>query len=200
MRRVLALALVAWVAGDRAEGQSVGGGASPGRASYRPDAQWNDGPFYTASHWNPYAPNASSFNGLTTSDPTGLPYGAFARSDFSAFRPGTSTLYPYDQGFTPYAGYAEWYKKTYNVTPTRPMVANADNRFFRSAPRLGGVQPVDTYPIFAPTRGTTPALPGPVRDLSNPGVARAKVIRQQASLAVQPRARGVALYRSIPSP
>jgi hypothetical protein len=198
MRRFLALAFVAMAALNPAHAQTVAAGASPGRASYRPDVQWNDGPFYTTSHWNPYAPHLNYFNGLTTTDVTGLPYGAFARSDFSAFRPGTSTLYSYDQGFTPYAGYAEWYKKTYDVTPTRPMVANADNRFFRSAPRLGGVQPLESYPIFAPARGTAPALPGPVREMSSPGVARAKVI-QQAGLAAHPRTRGPAIYRSIPT-
>jgi len=196
MRRVLALALVAWLAGDRVEGQSIANGASPGRASYRPDGQWNDGPFYTASHWNPYAPHASPSNGLTTSDPTGLPYGAFARSDYSAFRPGRGALYSYDEGFSPYSGYAAWYRAEYGVVPTRAKVVAASTRFFRSAPRLPEIPTARPSPEISPVPTTTI----PRRTGGAPAVRAmtAKVV-QPGALPPAARSRGIAVYRSISS-
>ena len=195
MRGVFALALVTMVVTAPARGQTVGAGASPGRAAYRPDVQWNDGPYYTTNHWNAYAPHPSPTNGLMTSDPTGLPYGSFARSNYSAFTPGQGALYAYDQGFSPYSGYAAWYKAEYQVEPTRAKVLSAESNFFRSAPRLPGATTVGSLLEALPVpAATSPSSSG---QSTTRGASPARVI-QPGTLPAAPRTRGIALYRSIP--
>lgn len=195
MRAVFALALVAMAVTAPARGQTVGAGASPGRAAYRPNVQWNDGPFYTTNHWNAYSPRSSPTNELTTTDPTGLPYGSFARSSFGAFTPGQGALLPYDEGFSPYSGYSGWYKTEYQVVPTRSRVLSAESHFFQSAPRLPGARTVGLAQGTLPAPAATP-LAGAGRSLPR-GALAAKVIQRGAPPAA-PRSRGIALYRSIP--
>lgn len=114
--------------------QSAGNGSSPGRAAYRPAGEWNNGPFYTAPHVDPYAPRAGSSSGLIASDPSAPPYSSEPRGKYGDAYPESAPLRQYEQGFSPYSGYANWYKQTYGVDPTEKQLAQASAAYFRSSP------------------------------------------------------------------
>ncbi len=130
-----------------ADAQSIGYGASPGRAAYRPNSQWNNGPYYTAPHVDPYAPHPAVWTGLyaqqalvppwTRTGPHGL---------YTWFYPGNGTLYPYVEGFSPYSGFAPWYARTYEIVPNREVAQGARDAFFRSAP----YPPAEYLPALPP--------------------------------------------------
>jgi len=151
LRIIWAMALGLVLLAAPARGQTVGFGASPGRASYRPDSQWNNGPFYTTSHVNPYAPHATAYDSQYYSEPIAPPYDLAPHGRFSPYSPGAGTLYRYDQGFSPLSGYAGWYERTYNFKPTDDNIASARTDFFRSAPRSAYVA------YLTPLQTTTPA-------------------------------------------
>lgn len=145
------LVLVLLLTGNMAFAQSVGFGASPGRASYRPEAQWNNGPYYTTRHENPYLPRPAADTGMINSLANLPPFADGPHGLFANYTAGEGALYPYAQGFSAYSGFASWYEKTYGFTPTREQVEKARAEFFRSAPRPpAGVLP----PLPPPSSGT----------------------------------------------
>ncbi|GAC1463324.1 MAG: hypothetical protein NVSMB9_00650 [Isosphaeraceae bacterium] len=115
--------------------QSVGEGSSPGRASYRPAEQWNDGPFYTATHWDAFSPHQMRGIGLFAQVPLAPPFSMSPHGMFDAFSPGQGPLFEYAEGFSPYSGYSEWYLSQYRIQPTTEDLVRARAQFFRSAPR-----------------------------------------------------------------
>jgi hypothetical protein len=126
----------------RAIAQMFGSGASPGRGSYRPESVWNDGPYYTATHVNPYLPHQRVDNFLIEADPINAPYTSAPRGHYDAFSPGRGPVFPYAEGFSPYSGFADWYKKTYNFEPTKAQIEQAMRMYFRSGgPRVGAIDP-----------------------------------------------------------
>ena len=136
-RRLSILGLVGTLlvtAGVSASAQSIGSGASPGRAAYRPRSDWNNGPFYTVNHVDPYGPRPAVDTGLIESDPSLPPFGNVPHGRYAAVTPGRGALTPYGQGFSAYSGYADWYGRTYGVAATRERVVQARTLFFRSAP------------------------------------------------------------------
>ena len=163
-RLTLAIALASLAAQGAARGQSIGFGASPGRAAYRPAVQWNDGPYFrAASHWDPYAPHhRPSPSDLIASAPPSIPRKRrtqlYPHGVYSPFYPNQGTLYNYSEGFSPYSGFAPWYKATYQFTPSREQVQNGRAQFFRSAPR----PPAGVLPPLPPARLVTvaPSRPG----------------------------------------
>ena len=160
IRLTLAILLAGVAAVSTARGQSTGYGASPGRASYRPDWQWNNGPFYTTPHVNPYAPHAASTTNLYFAEPIVPPYSSYPHGLYSQFYPGAGPLYSYNEGFSPYSGFAPWYRATYGVNPTRDLVQQARTRFFRSAPRPpAGVLPPLPPPRLVTVSPSQPQLP-----------------------------------------
>lgn len=167
--------------------QSIGAGSSPGRASYRPQSDWNNGPFYTVNHVNPYSPRPSVSNDLIESQPGLPPYSNGPRGAYANYTPGQGRLSPYAEGFSPYSGYSKWYLKTYGVNPTRENVERARAAFFRSAPR--------------PPAGVLPALPPAVngRARTQKSAIRAKVVerpRPAAKPGAAARAPQTPIYRS----
>jgi hypothetical protein len=162
---VAGVVVVGWAC-RTARAQSVGFGASPGRASYRPAAQWNNGPYYTAPHWDPYAPRWSIWTGLVYNDPNAPPYTNWPRGRFTTFYPERSTLYTYQQGFAPFSGFAPWYERTYNFTPTERELAVASGRYFRSSPIPPDpryLAPAVAEALYAPRTLTVGAVPIPTR-------------------------------------
>jgi hypothetical protein len=153
----LAVALMAL--GATTHAQTVGPGASPGRAAYRPNAQWNNGPFYTTPHWNPYSPHPTSSTNLYFAEPLLPPWTNGPHGLYSTFYPGQGTVYPYAEGFSPYSGFSSWYVRSYNVDATREVVQQARTLFFRSAPRPpDGVLPPLPPPRIVPAFRSTPLL------------------------------------------
>ena len=185
---LLALGLALLVAVGGSNAQSVGSGASPGRAAYRPQGDWNDGPYYTVNHVNPYTPKSAVANDLFESQPTQPPYSNGPRGIYGEFTPDRGSLKPYSEGFSPYSGYSRWYQKTYGVNPTREDVERARAAFFRSAPR--------------PPAGVLPALPpsGLVQPLTVQKPATRTKIVERSNQPVKPtagtRARRIPIYRS----
>lgn len=168
MRRRSGLLIVGLLAsvvlGTRVEAQSVGVGSSPGRAAYRPDAQWNNGPFYTVPHVSPYAPRPAQDTGLIYNDAWMPPYTNGPHIPYPAYQTTRGALAPYAEGFSPYSGYANWYKRTYDFDPTDRQILNARKQFFRSGapyvpPAASGYRGTETTNA-APTR---PSRSVPVR-------------------------------------
>ncbi|MFO0909298.1 MAG: hypothetical protein U0794_13260 [Isosphaeraceae bacterium] len=156
--------------------QTVGFGSSPGRAAYRPAGQWNNGPFYTVGHWDPWSPRPAHDTGLYYSRINEPPFNSEPRGVNSTFEPGRGATHPYAQGFSPFSGYADWYRRTYGFTPTNRELAQATRQYFQSsvippspsylAPRVAQAyyQPtsVMTAPRFTTARTTTPIRTSPV--------------------------------------
>src|SRR4051794_12079167 len=93
---MIVLTWLTWTASpETASAQSVGPGDSPGRAAYRPESQWDNGPFYTAPHVNPSLPHRGVDNFLLEADPSTFPYTSAPRGHFDAFSPGRGPVYPY---------------------------------------------------------------------------------------------------------
>jgi len=216
----LRLAAVAVTAGvlaaavGPADAQSIGFGASPGRASWRPSYQWNNGPYYTASHWNPYAPHNSLTNGLIYNEPSAPPYSTEPRGFYGPFTPGRGALGPYDEGYSAYSGYGDWYLAATGFVPTEEDYARSKVLFLRSgAPDVDTVGP-DLYAVPAvavnvatapppavvappaPRPAEPPAAPVPPAPAPavapNPGAAA--VIRPGAG----PRAPAAVVNRTVP--
>lgn len=191
----LTAALVAGLAaiGAPVSAQTVGFGSSPGRASYRPASSWNDGPYYSTAHWNPYAPRRAVSNDFIESEPSQPPFGNVPHGLWGTYTPGRGALYPYAEGFSPYSGFADWYQSTYNFTPTRDQIITARTMFFESAPR--------------PPDGVLPPLP-PAPPPATVVVARSRVRRPRPRTPSElrrpkvvvptpaPAAMGVRVYRS----
>ncbi len=183
-RLTLAILLAGMAATCPARGQTIGYGASPGRAAYRPQAQWNNGPFYTTQHVNPYAPHPIATTNLYAVEPLVPPYTSGPHGVYSPFYPGIGRLYDYSEGFSPYSGFAPWYQATYRINPSRELVQQARSRFFRSAPR----PPFGVLPPLPPPRLVTvaPSRPEPS------GVTQARVVEAGRARP----AAGVRVYRS----
>lgn len=120
-------------ASERALAQNFGLGASPGRGAYRPEGLWN-GPFYSAPHANPWSPGGISSNDLNSSPATLPPYGNAPRGVYSAYSSGGGATLPYQEGFSPFSGYADWYVKAHGIKPTAEDIARATRQYFRSSP------------------------------------------------------------------
>ena len=175
----ISLALVAGLlaSGATSRAQSIGPFASPGRAAYRPQSDWNNGPFYTVNHVNPYAPHQSNYApNLNVSLPSVPPYTNGPHGFYGTYTPGRGTLYPYEEGFSPYSGYSAWYQQAHGLVPTRSDVVRGRDTFFRSAPRPpAGVLPplppaVVTPPRVVAVRPNAQPRPAPVQVLT-PGRA-----------------------------
>ena len=181
LRSILAPLLIFLLLPPQSHAQSYGPGDSPGRAAYRPSSQWNDGPFYTTPHWNPYAPHRASSTDLFASMPGNPPYSTAPRGLYANTNPN-APLYRYSEGFSPYSGYSSWYKKSYSVDPTRDRVIQARTQFFRSAPR----PPANVLPPLPPAQ---PRAAAPTARASAPP------IRTRLVLPNRPQ-RGAIIYRS----
>ncbi|MGE3818990.1 MAG: hypothetical protein AB7I30_06105, partial [Isosphaeraceae bacterium] len=135
------IGVLAWIAAllfwpglsDLANAQNFGMGASPGRGAYRPQGLWN-GPFYSAPHVNPWSPGSPGWTGLISSEPSLPPYGNAPRGVYSSYSGSGGTTYPYQEGFSPYSGYADWYVKANGIKPSAEDVVAATRAFFRSSP------------------------------------------------------------------
>jgi hypothetical protein len=190
----LGLAVAAVPTGP-ASGQTVGLGASPGRAAYRPESQWNTGPFYTVPHVNPYLPHRRNDNFLMETDAPGPPYNLAPRGHYDAFSPGRGPVYPYAEGFSPYSGYADWYLRAHHYRPTEKQVERAIDMYFRSGgPRVNVIDPAAaaltrTAPAPSATSSPTP------RPRADPPTMRVYV----PAGAKGPAARGITVYRGAPS-
>lgn len=136
-----------------APGQGVGPGSSPGRAAYRPEWQWNNGPYQAVGHWDPYAPHAFRPADLLYSEPIDPPFSNQPRALYGTYDPARPRLQPYAQGFSPFAGYAPWFQKEHRFTPSRRDLVEASGLYFRSSP----IPPDPRY--LAP--GVAQALYGP---------------------------------------
>src|SRR5262249_35928370 len=109
--KIAAAVLVFPSAGPRVQAQGYGFGDAPGRAAYRPSSLWNDGPYYTAPHWNPYGPRPAVTTSLYYYDAMMPPYGNQPRAMVTNYYPWQGSLYPYQQGFSPFSGYAAWFQR-----------------------------------------------------------------------------------------
>jgi hypothetical protein len=146
----------------QAGAQGVGPGASPGRASFRPQALWNDGPYFTVGHTNPYLPHPSIWTGLVTSDPDRPPYANWPRGHYSTFNPEQGALYPYEEGFSAYSGYADWYKEVNDFEPTPEDIERAKILFLRSgAPAVNVIPTPETPSTTVPPPPQPRVPPGP---------------------------------------
>ncbi|MCA1685163.1 MAG: hypothetical protein LC745_04105 [Planctomycetia bacterium] len=182
----LAIGLSVALAADPARGQSVGYGSSPGRAAYRPDAQWNNGPFYTVPHVNPYAPRPTAPTNLYGVEPQAPPWSTEPHGLYSPYYPGRGVLNPYSEGFSPYSGFSAWYARDYGVEGNREQVQQARTLFFRSAPRppVGVLPPLPppspvTISPQAVSRPDRPPLPG--RPPAGPARAAIPVYRSSVT-------------------
>lgn len=188
---VLAFGGLCLAAASGAPGQSIGPGASPGRAAYRPASQWNDGPYYTVPHWDPWAPRAAVFNDYYYNDADAMPYTNAPRGRFNAYDPGVVPLYPYAQGFSPFAGYSDWYKEANNFEPGRRDLAAAAGQYFRSSPIPADpryLAPSVAEALYAP-EPTVPAASR--RAAARPAAPRLEVPRPESV----PRERRTVVYR-----
>src|SRR5262249_47552352 len=93
-----------------------------------------------------------------------------------------ATLYPYEQGFAPFSGYADWYQRAYRFTPTEGDLARASADYFRSSP----IPPDPSYlapdvaqAIFEPTPPPSVIVPGRTPAAAG-GAARPRVERPSA--------------------
>jgi hypothetical protein len=177
--------------------QSVGWGASPGRASYRPEGQWNDGPFYTAPHVNPYLPHRAADNFLISADPSSFPYSTAPRGHYDAYTPGKGPVFPYAEGFSPYSGYADWFKKTYNFEPTRAQLERAVSMYFRSGgPRVGVIDPARAASP-SPAQ-TAPKQPRPVLPSRGQRFRAESATGGSGTAVSEPHAPRIKIYRGTP--
>jgi hypothetical protein len=195
---VAAVALAGWGEGQ-ARGQSYGFGSSPGRASYRPPSQWNNGPYYTAPHVDPYAPRPAVWTGYIYYVPSLPPYGSEPHAPVTAFYAQQGTLYPYQQGFSPFSGYADWYERVYDFVPTERDLARAAVQYFRSSPIPADpsyIAPAVSQALYAPTV----LVPG-ARPASQPAAAAGGVTRPKVEVPQTPppptSPRGPAVYRGL---
>lgn len=171
--------------------QTVGFGSSPGRAAYRTPAQWNSGPYYTTYHIDPYAPHQMPDTALQFSEPTASPFGDAPRGRFATYSPTQGNVYPYDQGFSPLSGYADWYRQTYRFTPDDDQILNARREFFRSAPFVSYVR---ALPPLSGIPGTASSVQAaPARRATED--ARPKVVKPQA-VPAPARSNRAIIYRS----
>jgi hypothetical protein len=187
------IALVVLAAPGASSAQSVGAGASPGRAAYRPEVEWNTGPYYTVPHVNPYLPHQRTDNFLMDTDAPGPPYNTAPRGHYDAFSPARGDVYPYAEGFSPYSGYANWYKRTNNFRPTEDDVKRATQMYFRSGgPRVGVVSPAQAADIH----------PAPNRPTAAPTRPAEPTMKTYTTPSPQPRAAGhrTAIYRGSVGP
>jgi hypothetical protein len=165
-RTLLVAFLVFCITAGGASAQSVGWGASPGRAAYRPESQWNNGPYYTTPHVNPYLPHRDPDTFFFRSDPADPPYSLAPRGRFDAFSPGRGPVFLYAEGFSPYSGYAAWYQKTYGFKPTEQQVKRAIEMYFRSGgPRAAVVDPARVAGV-SPSAATPAPRPATTRRLA----------------------------------
>ncbi len=178
---------IAVASANHALGQSLGYGASPGRAGYRPSDQWNNGPFYTALHVEPYAPHLSAATNLYRVEPLAPPWSTAPHGLYGPYYPGRGVLHPYEQGFSPYSGFSNWYVRAYGVDPSREVVQRSRALFFRSAPR----PPEGVLPPLPPARPVTIAFPQP-RGFE----ARVSQTLAPAEILSRPRSNTIRVYRS----
>ncbi len=175
------IAIMLGVQVSSAPAQTVGPGDSPGRASYRTPASWNNGPYYTVHHVDPYGPRPAVDTGQIETDPSLPPFGGVPHGRFAAATPNRGSLTPYAQGFSPYSGYANWYRQSYGVVPTRENIVRARTLFFRSAP--------------VPPPGVLPPLPPPTTNTAVASVTANPVRTRPAARAVERPANTVAAVR-----
>ena len=180
-----------------AAGQTYGPGDSPGRAAYRTSSSWNNGPFYTAPHWDPWAARPKVSNDLPSSHAQLPPYSNQPRGSYAEYDPGPGRLYPYQQGFSPYSGYASWYQKTYGVVPDERNLSSAARAYFRSSPIPASpryVAPAVTEAlnprIISPT--AIPSTTRTTQSLIDP--AQPRQVRPATSSPPR-RARRITIYR-----
>jgi hypothetical protein len=191
----LCWALVAslWAVGPEASAQSVGRGASPGRAAYRPESQWNNGPFYTVPHVDPYGPRGPSSVDLPHTDPDAPPYTTEPRGRYGAYDSEGASLRPYDQGFSPFSGYGSWYLRANNFTPTDRDLTGATARYFKSSP----IPPRPRY--MAPAVAGAYYAPPKVASSRNATPARPKAAQPRLEVpkapTTAPKPRGTVVYR-----
>jgi hypothetical protein len=181
-----------------ARAQSYGAGDSPGRAAYRPPANWNNGPFYTAPHWDPWAPRREASTSLIYTDAQDPPYTNQPRGPFTEYYPERARLYPYQDGFSPFSGYADWYQRTYGVVPDENNLAGAAAAYFWSSPIPPDpryLAPAVSNALYNPTTTTAsgPTTTAPVADPTRPRV----VLPLPPSPRRQPGR--VVIYRGVPS-
>jgi hypothetical protein len=179
VRLVLSVFLIVAASVRPARAQSYGAGDSPGRAAYRTPASWNNGPFYTAPHWDPWAPRREASTSLIYTEAQAPPFTNQPRGPYTEYYPEKARLYPYQEGFSPFSGYADWYQKKYGVVPDEDNLAGAAEAYFRSSP----IPPDPRYlapdvsaAIYNPTTSTASAPTGrttsaPVVDPTRPRVA-----------------------------
>lgn len=182
--------LLSVAAAGPVSGQSVGYGASPGRAAYRPSVQWNDGPYFTTPHINPYAPHPRAATNLYEAEPLAPPWSTAPHGLYSTFYPGRGVLYGYDEGFSPYSGFSAWYARTYNIVPTREVVQQGRSRFFRSAP----LPPAGVLPPLPPGRPVMIAPTG-IRQVTGTA-ANPPNVTAPGPPQLRPRAGSIPVYRS----
>ncbi len=195
-----ALALVG-CPGPSVSAQSVGAGASPGRAAYRPAGQWNDGPFYSVPHWDAYAPRRGIDTGLPYSEANAPPYTSEPRGTNVAYDPARGPLHSYAQGFSPFSGYASWYQQANHFTPTGRDLSAATTQYFRSSPIPADpryLAPEVSRAYYAPPAAPTviSARPATRQAAANPAAPRVETPGTPARNA--PAARGPVIYRFLP--
>src|SRR5262245_35887982 len=121
----LAVAAVFGHPGSVARAQGYVTGSLIDRGAYRTPAQWNNGPYYTAPHWNPYAPRPAIWTGLIYNEPLAPPYNNHPRGKFPTYHPERAPLYNYAEGFAPFSGYSAYFERRFGFTPTEQDLARA---------------------------------------------------------------------------
>ena len=180
-----------------ANAQGYGAGVSPGRAAYRPSRAWNNGPFYTTRHLDPWAPRQAVSTSHIYTEALAPPYTNQPRARFREYDSGRGTLYPYQNGFSPFSGYSDWYRRTYGVVPDERNLAAAATSYFRSSPIPADpryLAPAVGQAIFSPTAAVFQPLPTERRSTAIPGPSSPKVYEARPR-AVPASPRRTLIYR-----